>query len=433
MKHLYTLLLCFWGFSAIGQNAQPPLLRVYLDRFTQPQDYNYLRTTLTCINYTDQPEDCDVRVQLTSETVGNSTDRYILFFYGEKQFAGQNDTVMFIIPPMTNNLALQNMYVETLKQGLLPYLAQTEWASQLQVSYDAPAIQSPLFQDYWNLSTFSVRFGGALDYSRQFVFSGFTEDLFERTLKGNIGFDWWHVGQKWRFASTADAMYFQRDANRLGPLVVGSFISTIRSKEKDQSQRVSFEAVRSLTKHFSTGGSLDWDRDFIGTSNRFQNQAKLTLGVEYNLFPYSDFFRRRLLVNYNTSIYLYNNQIPKHPTIRLPQQEVAFQYALRVKKAFLSFRQSNSVRLSSSKWNTWSTGLDINTGIEIKRNLFLSLDGRIQYHNENPISALGPILPDVYTNKARTTTYYFYTQITYLFGSGYRNILNPGLNRINTF
>jgi hypothetical protein len=419
----YNLLLFLALFcSHIAMAQSPAPIRVYLDRFNAPSSPNYLRTVLQYVHYTDQPADCDVRIQLTEEFVGNGTSRYMLFFYGEKQFQGQNDTVFCVVPPMTNSLVRENTLVETLKRGLLPYLLQAGWSDFIDVSMDG-AEPHPWFQDYWNLSTFAISFSGRYSNSEQTLRGANGEEItpYNRSGDLNTDFNWWKVGQTWRYSAGFNSFYTRSSAQGLATTFPLSLAPSTIEQER-QSMSGGFGGVRRLTDRWSAGVGTTLSYN-DGLNQKASFSGSLSAGVEYNLFPYSEFFRRHLLLGYTIGATQYRNTNGLHPTAQLPQNQLSVQYSQRFKRAFLQCFASSGIRFSSKIWNVWQVFGSVRGGVELKRNLFLTLSSNVSANNGNAL----PGFNDLYTNRARALGYNGEIGMTYLFGSGYRNILNPGL------
>jgi|GEM_PF-1893672 len=426
----YLLFLCAFPFFCKAQTTadQPPLLRVYLDQFNPPRSNNYLKTTVEFVNFTAKPTDCDVRVQLTEEAVGNGTRRYLLYFYGEKDFAGQNDTTECTLPPMRTSLVLENQLVETFKAGLLPYLLKTAWADRIQFSTDS-SIVKPLFENAWNRSTFLVATSGTITSAtgRQYFQDQIQGEQTFRSANTNTQLAWWYVGQCWRWAAESDWNYVRQKRSSFSAPTTPSL--TITESENTQISG-NLSAVRRLTERFSAGAFLSLNRS---DALRVQPQTiyNTALGVEYSALPYADFFRRRLLFSYYLDLQHYSNRVNQSPMAELPTHRLLAQYAQRTRKAYFSANVGGNIRFSTQYWHIWGVSAEVTMGFEIKRNLFLTVNARARATNDRSASAISVDLPVFYTNKAREYRYRTAIGVIYLFGSGHRNILNPGLSPLN--
>lgn len=436
------ILLCYGALFPVAhaQLKQPPPLRVYLDRFTPPissvadpaifryaepalNGTQYLRTVFPYVNYTDRPSDCDVRIQLTEEPAGNGSYRYVLFFYGEKQFAGQNDTVFCIIPPLVSNRLLADQMVQTLKQGLLPYLLQTPWADQIKVTFGGEA-ENPLFRSYWNRSTWYLSAEGSFRNIRaqsKSTDQGFNSLEHLRANTVQLMAAWWNIGQQWRFESDLRFQYQKTD------LLSESSFLMMRSLDEISTVNARVAAVRRLSEHWSAGVQAYWNGSQT-LSVPFSSNTLFTGGLEYNVFRYRDFFRRRLIAAY----YLRSPAYTAYPKSNRGVAADHFshilyiRYAQRFKRSWVELAPGGSLRFSRRFWNVWETGAQVTGGVELRRNFFINVSGTFMRTNDRGLQSFSSTLPAIYTNAARETYHSIRIGFIYVLGSGYRNILNPG-------
>jgi hypothetical protein len=133
MKHcLHFLFICLFSPSIYAQrDTTPRLLSVYIDRFSPPENLFDLQMEFPLVDYTSQPTDGDVHVLLLTDYIGNLQERKGLCFFGLGRFKGQNDTIWYIIPPLTTELQKRELVNAVFKHGIYPYLEQCGYGKDL--------------------------------------------------------------------------------------------------------------------------------------------------------------------------------------------------------------------------------------------------------------------------------------------------------------
>ena len=124
-------LLLFGAIFNSELSAQTPL-KVYLDEETN-LDAHFIRNELRMVDFVRQRNLSDVQVMRINEYGANRATRRKLLFIGYGKFEGQNDTIYVEInsSKSDNQFYIFEQTTEAIKQGLLPYLMQTEWSKHL--------------------------------------------------------------------------------------------------------------------------------------------------------------------------------------------------------------------------------------------------------------------------------------------------------------
>jgi hypothetical protein len=259
--------------------------------------------------------------------------------------------------------------------------------------------------------------GSIRNFSNEESFSS----IEQKFTYADVRLAWWHIDQRWRWAADSRLSYNYN-------------FNTFSSATPVTDERTIFSnnlsAVRSLTPRLSAGGFLGYQlqKQWLIKPKTALHTA---LGLEYSLFPYTDFFRRRLLFGYYLGVQRYINTYNLSPTARLPNHEVLIQYAQRAKKAYFVVNTNAGMRFNPKYWNTWNTAITSEIGLEVTRNLFLTLNLQASATNDRSVSVFSDDIQSFFTNHARVYQYSTAIGITYLPGSGYRNILNPMLKNNN--
>lgn len=417
----------FWCFTLMAfshlaaQTAPSPTpLRVYLDFFNPPENTTYLRTAVRFVDFTAKPADADVRVQYTRFSVDNGSYLYTLYFYGEGRFEGQNDTALCVLPPLLTSQAREDQLVQTFKEGLLPYLLRTDWAERLQFDVDEKRLERPFGSD-WHRSTWLLSSNGTYTNNTAWQDDARTNEIINRQWQLFNRAAWFHIERKWRASSSFTWLYNRHKRTGNGPAATPVYSET-------QIFSGSLDFVHQLKGRLSAGLGLNgfMDRQLSGINNR---NLTPSIGLEYNLFSYDDFFRRYLLINYFFSKNI--NDASGNSFSNRALHTLGAQFGWRGKHIFTESSLSGGLRFNPNYWNLWNLAANIRVGFEVRRNLFLT--PALTWAADNGRS-LGEVVPGqngVFTNRARFQYVSARLGVVYLFGSGYRNILNPALSNLN--
>ena len=104
-------------------------LKVFLDG---TYDFNdYIKQHVTFVNYVRDRFDADVHLIVTSQTTASNGTEYTLFFLGQQNFLGKNDTLKYVAN--TNNTfdETRNGITNIMKLRFMRYVAALPEASQI--------------------------------------------------------------------------------------------------------------------------------------------------------------------------------------------------------------------------------------------------------------------------------------------------------------
>lgn len=111
-------------------------LRVFLD--CEECDSDYLRQQITFLNYVVDRQDAQVHVLVTTQPTGGGTE-FTFAFIGLESFAGRDDEVRYGSSNTDTEDEQRGGIARTLQLGLLPYLAGTPLARQVEIFHDPDA------------------------------------------------------------------------------------------------------------------------------------------------------------------------------------------------------------------------------------------------------------------------------------------------------
>ena len=264
--------------GAQPEPAPDEALRVFLDCLRCDDDY--LRQEITYLNYVVDREDAQVHVLVTTQPTGGGTE-FTFAFIGLEAFAGRDDEVRFFSSDTDTEDEQREGIAQTLQLGLLPYLAGTPLAAQVEIFHapDAGLGATQPEDDPWNYWVFNSNLSADFDseelQSGHFFFGSFSASRTTEAwdirmgVNGSFNADEFDLGDGDSFRSTTETF-------DLTGLVIGS-----------------------LTDHWS------WAVDGSLTTSTFLNQdlsVRIAPGIEYNIFPYDESTRRQLTLSYSIGL-----------------------------------------------------------------------------------------------------------------------------------
>ena len=113
-------------------------IKVFVDcpDFSNGCDIDFFRTEITFVNYTQNPQDADVHILITTQQTGGGGTAYTITLIGQHHFAGKADTLHYNAPPATAVDEARRGLKGVLELALASYAATTPLADRLHVTYD---------------------------------------------------------------------------------------------------------------------------------------------------------------------------------------------------------------------------------------------------------------------------------------------------------
>jgi hypothetical protein len=396
---------------AFAQNNPGSLIKVHLDPYYNLVQTEFLRNEVSFVDYVFDRRQCDVQVQSIQEPAGNGATRFRYYFIGNGTFYGQNDTVVWHADPAENAGSVREKSLAAYKRGLLPYLLQSSLANAITYQIADTVINADTY-DPWRRWTFNPRLQVSSNgkfFSDDNPLTGKTDNRI-REINVRPSFDVFHIGRTWRFGFFSAYEYHQRKQTTLN--------ESLNSKESNNNLLIESEAVYALSQHWSAGASSYF------FSGKYNWQTGGALGLEYNIFPYRDFFRQNWLFGYYTRLQVGNG-------IASRLNHALFTSYTKIRPwGYLRAGAHLSVWPVKQEWTRFRFRSDVELALNLGKNVFwfTRLSGSYT-NNEYGLSLLSnPLL--VTSINARTGYYDFSCGVSYFFGSGYQNIVNPRFSRI---
>jgi hypothetical protein len=284
-KSLFVVIsLLLPGFSK-AQNANSPVnsngmqeeaIRVYFDYSESDNTERFLRSDIHFVTYVRDPNLAQVHVFITEQRTGSGGKKHLVSFIGNENFKDQDQNLIYYSQQSATDIERREGLSRIIKMGLMPYVAQTALAEQLDIQYDDKKEKSisESLEDPWDFWIFSIDLGGGMNAE---------ESVKGYTLISSIDAD--RVTEIWKIQNSFELMYeeeqFSNDEEDL--------ISTLRTWE------ASSEIIRSLSARWSTGifGSM-----YSTTYKNIRLGYDIGTGIEFNIFPWPEAERRLITLGY---------------------------------------------------------------------------------------------------------------------------------------
>jgi len=403
---------------AAAQNGSPQSIpsdelrsiapKVYLDCDRRTCDFNYIKTEITFVNYVLDRQSADVQIIVTREQTGSGGNEYTLAFMGLRRHKGKDATLRYYSKPTDTEDQFRRGLVNSLKQGLLPYVYDTPLAEFISISYAQQKGYRPTpASDPWHYWVFGLGLRG----------NGEFEDLSQRySYQVNVSAN--RTTENVKFRLYAGVNYNHR---RYDIPDEESIISDSNRKN------LSASLVKSIDGHWSWGGSMSL---YSSTFDNARLYTSFGPAVEYDIFPYSVSTRRELRIQYRLSYTLrdyYEITIFGKEVENLFSQ--ALQVVLEVKEpwgsigasvqgsTFLHDLSYNNLRAEFGVYINLFKGFSFNVGGQYTRiRDQLSLPAR-EFTSEEILLELKRL--------ASGYNLRFEVGLNYRFGSIYSNVVNP--------
>ena len=405
-NRILTAVLCLFVLGVVnGQNSRPG---VFID-CEMRCFFNYIKEQITFVDYMQDRELADIFILATWQRTGAGGRQVQLLFEGNNQFAGQLDTITYMIDPNATDAIERDQQIKEIKRGLLKYIVNTDLIDQLDYTIQTNSSEesNTSVKDPWNYWVFNIGGNGWLN----------GEQTYNRLdLTGRVSAN--RITDKNKFQFSARYNYEKNSFTLTDGEVVTNFL---------KSYNLYFEYVKSVSDHWSLGGI---SRSGSSTFGNTDVTTTIKAAVEYNIFPYSDAQTRRFSFFYSIGPEFYDYTEPtiyEKETEWIGRHGLTIQYEQTQKwgDIYISF----GVQQFLSDLNLYNAYL--NPGIEwqIFKGFSLNLGGFFSFVNDRINIAQSNIADEdilLQTKQLDTDfTYYSHFGVNYRFGSKFNNFVNP--------
>ena len=367
---------------------------------------DYIRKEIPYVNYVRDIKDAGVYIISTIQVAGSGGYEYTYFLIGQNKYAGMRDTLSFVSSPDDTSDMIREKQVNTLKMGLMRYVAKTPLSKYMKISFSEP-LSETISTDKWNSWVFRSSLSGYLNSQKSYKYN---------YLSGYISAN--RITKDWKI--NLYARYYKNNSK-----FIIDENNTIKSS--NNSKYISALIVRSISDHWSYGGSArvgssDYDNDKF--------QFNISPGIEYDLFPYSESTRRQLRILYRAG-YNFVNYIDT--TIYDKTKEQLWMHSLSASYEVVQKWGSIDVTLEYSNyfhdWSKNNLSAYAYMNLRIAKGLSINLGANASIIHDQLGLVKGGLSTEeiLLQRKELETQYQYYTSIgfSYTFGSIYNNVVNP--------
>jgi len=412
---LLLIVAMVWAQPAQAQDDRPETLDVFLD-CERSCDFDYIRRTISYVNYVRDRVGSDVHVLVTSRSTGSGGRNYELQFIGLDTLEGMEDTVEWATQSTMTDAERREGLTEAIARGLVRFLLTTQVGDELLVTRhvhntsELPELATEIV-DPWNYWVFNIRLSGDYDAEES-----------RSTIRTNTRVSADRVTEEWKIGLSGRFDYRESEFE----LSSGS----VRSINRNGS--VFGQVVKSLTDHWSAGFTT---YSATSSSNNTDLSISVSPTVEFSFFPYAESstrdFRARYEVNFRN--YRYEELTVYEETQQTVVQN-QFQLSANFRQPWGSARARFSVEsyitdFEQSLFDLYNIGFSGEIDVRVARGLSVSFGGEISsVHDQIWLPLETSEDEDVLLgNRALPTSfeYEFGFGLSYRFGSIYNNVVNP--------
>jgi len=394
----------FNSFSQDQPSDADTLRKDALNVFMESSDY--IRKEIPYVNYVRDIKDAGVYIISTSQNTGSGGLEYTFFFVGQNKYQGMADTLSFTSTPDETSEVTRQKQVNTLKQGLMRYVAKTPLARYMKITFSEP-LSETVSSDKWNSWVFRSSLSGYLQGQKTYN---------SQYLSGNINAS--RITENWKVnlktgLSQNDEKYIINDSTTITGVNSSKYFSGL--------------VVKSLSDHWSVGGTASLGSSSYSNEKFYVNMMP---GIEFDVYPYSESTRHQLRILY-TAGYSYINYMDT--TIYNKIRESLWSHSLSASyEVVQKWGNINFVAEYRNFFHDWSKNnlsLTAYLDLRIAKGLTVSFVGSgSMVHDQLGLVREGLTVDQILLQrKEQATQFEYFTSFgfTYTFGSIYNNVVNP--------
>ena len=389
--------------------AQEDLNNIYIkcDRC----DNNFLKNEINYVNHVREQGLADIQLFIYRNRNANNGSRYSLDFIGKNKFSGKDLSLVVDTNPRFTRDEVRNALKRKIDIGLIYFLMESEISNSISISYDS-------------ITNNNESLESTSDKWKNWVFQSAGEVNFENETSRKesnirIELDADKVTDKIKLQFDID---FERSNNKYN-----NNNNTFISKRNRKS--FGAKSVWSINNKWSAGVNVGASGD---TYQNIDFRYYIMPAIEYSFFPYNEFVRREMVINYRIGFgyrnyieetiydkleeYVYLHQLAFETRFRQPWGEI---YTNLRGKTFLQEPSKNSFSLDSWFSIRVFEGLNVRFGGEIEL-----------IRDQLSLPKGNASIEDLLLQQQEIATDFrsqFRIAIGYTFGSAFNNYLNSRL------
>jgi hypothetical protein len=409
------LLTSIFGYGTASDESlhgtQAP--KVFLDLDPRRIDANFIKEEITFVNYVRDRQSADIHLMINRHRTGSGGTEYHIQYLGIGENRGRDTDLMYYAKPTDTDDQVRRGLVKKIKQGLIPYISDTPLAEFISISYEnnGQTRQPREVRDRWDHWSFRIGLDGDLSVQE-------LEETSEYSLFLSAGRVTEQVKIRiWGFMENEDASYTVEEEEG----IFEEYVSEIR-------RRMLFASyVKSINDHWSAGGFFDV---YSSTYDNARIFYSFGAGMEYDIFPYSEYTKRELRIQYRLEYTLrdyYETTVFDLDSENLLRQRLSMLLSVKEPWGSLAFQVTGLMYLHDLTKN------NLRADTEIRVNVFkgLSFDlnaGYSRVRDQLSLPKEGASKDEVLLQLQELATGYSFDirlGISFQFGTLYSNIVNP--------
>ncbi len=411
-----TLAAVTGGFLPALADPAPTEVKVpgiFLDCNSNQVDVHFIKAEITFVNYVRDRQAADIHVIISVRSTGSGGREYVLQFLGLNGYKGNDRELKYYSSATDSEDTRRQGLVEKLKQGLIPYISDTPMSDFISISYsgaDAGRARQTDASDTWNHWSFELGLSGDLDveeHEKGYEYAlSISANRITREAKINI----------WAFMENEKTTYSIEDQGS-----VEEYVSLTKRA------MVYAAYIKSLSANWSLGGFFD---AYSSTYDNADIYITTGLGVEYNIFPYSEYTKRELKLRskleYTWRRY---DTLSVYGRMResLLRQQLGVFFALKEPWGSVAMQLSGLAYFHDLSKNHFRG--DVELSINVLKGLSVHLNGNYsRIRDQLSLPAEGASKEEVLMELQQLATGYAFSLrmgLSYRFGSVYSNVVNP--------
>ena len=375
-------------------------------------DRTYIKEVIPFVNYVNNRDEADVFIMMTRRSTGGGGTEHLVSFGGQKSYKGLNDTLTFFDPPNSSNDFTRKGQASVMAMGLMRFVARTPLAQNIDINYKEPTgngkrLSQVVENDPWNSWVFRLSSRGSLNKDQNY-----------ENITSNNSFSADRVTPDWKSEFDSQFEYKRRSITRDG-------VTTVYPSQTNWNLRTL--QVKSLGPHLSAGVNIS------ASGSTYENE-KYIVGfhpaVEYNIYPYTESFKRQIRIQYTVQVNYANYM---DTTMYYKLEEMIYRHQLAVAVGFNQPWGSSNFSVRGGHFlndiSFWNFNLYGDISWRVYKGLSLSLNARASITRDNrAILKKEASIEDVLLQLRKLNSGYSYQLgfgLSYSFGSIYNNVVNP--------
>ncbi len=409
-KYSFSMILLFvLIFSSLyfaqGKLVRENTINVYVD--CDGCDLNYTKDNIQFVNFVRDRKVADVHVLFNDNKTGGGGKQFTLKFIGLGKFKGIDDTLTYVENVSDTDESSRIKMVKILKIGLIPYINKSPIAEKIEITYKTDDSQSKEKEtDPWNFWVFRLSGRSFLNGEENASF-----------LNLNYSFTASRITEDWKLQFSARGFYSDSQFD----------YESFQLRTITRSLHSFNYAIMAIDDHWSVGA---WMFLQNSTYNNMDFKVSIAPGVEYNIFPYSDFNCKQLRLNYRLWNKYHNYT---EETIYFKTEEFLLEQTISATLDLIQPWGSISTTVSFSNHLHDFSKNNLQFQGEIALQLFegftLNMEGFYSaIHDQLFLPKSDASFEDILLRQKQLATGYQYFLsfgISYTFGSIYNNLVNP--------